>query len=117
MSELAGALRPRYVEVPAKAGLYESLYLTAHHPDEAKALWIRHTVLKSPGGPPRASLWCTWFDEGGVRAAKVSTPEVSSTPERPLHVGMFGWIGAAGTTGAVDIYSLQASWELQFRNP
>ena len=117
MSELAGALRPRYVEVPAKAGLYESLYLTAHHPDEAKALWIRHTVLKSPGGPPRASLWCTWFDEGGVRAAKVSTPEVSSTPERPLQVGKDGWIGAAGTTGAVDLDSLQASWELQFRNP
>ena len=117
MSELARALRPRYVETPAKAGLYESLYLTAHHPAEPEALWVRHTVLKSPGAAPRASLWCTWFDDSGVRAAKVSTPEASSTPERPLQVGQDGWIGAAGATGAVELDSLTASWELQFRDP
>lgn len=117
MSKLAGVLRPRYVETPAKSGLYESLYLTAHHPAEPKALWIRHTVLKSPGTPPRASLWCTWFDEGGVRAAKVSTPEASRTPERALQVGPHGWIGAGGATGAVDLDSLRARWELQFADP
>jgi hypothetical protein len=117
MSELAGALRPRYIETPAKAGLYESLYLTAHHPTEPKALWIRHTVLKSPGAPPRASLWCTWFDESGVRAAKLSTAEASSTPERALQVGNHGWIGAGGATGAVDLDSLRARWDLQFGDP
>ena len=117
MDDLAGALRPRYVETPAKAGLYESLYLTAHHPTEPQALWIRHTVLKAPGAPPRASLWCTWFAGGGVRAGKVSTPGPSSSPERPLQVGEHGWIGATGATGAVDLDSLRARWELQFRDP
>ena len=117
MAELAAALQPRYVETPAKAGLYESLYLTAHHPAEPKALWIRHTVLKSPGAPSRASLWCTWFGDSGVRAAKVSTPEASSMPERPLQVGKHAWIGAAGATGAVELESLNATWELQFRDP
>jgi hypothetical protein len=117
MHELAGALRPRYAVTPATAGIYESLYLTAHHPSEPQALWVRHTVLKPPEGPPRASLWCTWFGTDGVRAAKVSTPDVSSTPERPLQVGEHGWIGVDGATGAVDLDSLKASWELQFKDP
>ena len=117
MDDLAAVLRPRYVEAPAKAGLYESLYLTAHHPAEPKALWVRHTVLKARGAPARASLWCTWFDEDGVRAAKVSSPEASSTPQRPLQVGEQGWIGADGATGAVHLDSLEAQWELRFRDP
>jgi len=115
--DLAAALQPRYVEAPAKAGLYESLYLTAHHPTEPRALWVRHTVSKPPGTAPRASLWCTWFDDNGVRAAKVTTTEASSTAERPLQVGDHGWIGAGGAAGAVELPSLVARWELRFCDP
>jgi hypothetical protein len=115
--DLAAALQPRYVEAPAKAGLYESLYLTAHHPTEPRALWVRHTVSKPPGTAPRASLWCTWFDSNGVRAAKVTTTEASSTAERPLQVGDHGWIGAGGAAGAVDLPSLVARWDLRFCDP
>jgi hypothetical protein len=114
---LADALRPRYPEVPAGAGLYESLYFTAHHPAEPKALWVRHTVLKPADGPPRASLWCTWFADGGVRAGKVTTLDVSGTPDRPLVVGDHGWIGAGGSEGAVDQEQLRASWQLAFHDP
>jgi hypothetical protein len=114
---LADALRPRYPEVPAGAGLYESLYFTAHHPAEPKALWVRHTVLKPALGPPRASLWCTWFDGGGVRAAKVTTREVSSTPDRSLVVGDHGWLGAGGSEGAVDHERLRVRWQLAFHDP
>ena len=117
MDELAGALRPRYVDTPAKAGLYESLYLTAHHPAEPQALWIRHTVLKPPGGQPRASLWCTWFASGGVRAGKVTTPGPVTTPDRPLQIGDHGWIGADGAVGAIDLAGLQARWDLKFNSP
>jgi hypothetical protein len=117
MDELAGALRPRYVETPAKAGLYESLYLTAHHPTGAQALWIRHTVLKPPRAKPRASLWCTWFEGGGVRAGKVSTPGPVSTPHRPLQIADHGWIGVDGAVGAIDLEGLRASWDLKFKDP
>ena len=113
---LADALRPRYPEVPAGAGLYESLYFTAHHPAEPKALWARHTVLKPAGGPARGSLWCTWFDGDGVRAAKATTPEVTSTPDQPLRIGDDGWISADGAQGAVDHEQLRASWRLAFRD-
>ena len=116
-SDLAAALRPRYLEAQAKDGLYESLYLTAHHPAEPRALWVRHTVLKPPAAEPRASLWCTWFGEGGVRAGKVSTPDVSSTPERPLQVGQHAWIGVDGASGGINLDQLRASWDLRFGDP
>ena len=115
--ELAPALRPRHVEVPVRAGLYESLYFTAHHPVERRALWVRHTVLKPPGGPPRASLWCTWFGDDGVRAGKVTTTDVESTADRPLRVGTHGWIDAAGAEGRIEEEPLRASWALHFRDP
>jgi hypothetical protein len=104
--------------VPATAGIYESLYLTAHHPSEAKALWVRHTVLKAAGGPPRGALWCTWFDGGaGVRAAKVLTTEIATTAERPLSIGPHAWIGAGGAEGAVEHEGFRARWQLAFRDP
>jgi len=115
--DLATALQPRWVEASTRAGLYESLYLTAHHPTERRALWVRHTVLKPAGAEPRASLWCTWFDGDGVRAGKVTTAEASSTAGRPLQVGPHGWIGAAGAAGAVDLPSIAARWDLRFCGP
>ena len=117
MDDLAGALRPRYIDTPAKAGLYESLYLTAHHPTEPQALWLRHTVLKRPGAKPRAALWCTWFGGGGVRAGKVSSAVAVSSPDRPLQVGDHGWIGVDGVVGAIDLAELRASWDLKFQDP
>jgi hypothetical protein len=115
--ELGSALRPRYVAAPVKAGFYESLYLTAHHPTEARALWVRHTVSKPPGQPPRASLWCTWFAGGEVRAGKVSTPQVSSTADHPLEVAEHGWMGVGGAVGAIDLEGFRASWDLRFEKP
>src|SRR5688500_14050420 len=117
MDELAEVLRPRYPEAAAKAGLYESLYFTAHHPIEPKAVWVRHTVLKPPGGSPRAALWCTWFGDGAVRAGKVTTGDVTSSSDQPLRVGVHGWIGAGGASGRLELAQLRASWKLSFREP
>jgi hypothetical protein len=115
--ELASALRPRHVAVPVGAGLYESFYFTAHHPVEPKALWVRYTVLKPPGGPARASLWCTWFSGDGVRAGKVTTTDVASTADRPLRVGPSGWIEPTGAEGRIEEGPLRASWTLRFHEP
>jgi hypothetical protein len=45
-------------------GSYESFYLKAADPLTPRAVWIRHTTLRRPGGPERASLWCTLWDGG-----------------------------------------------------
>jgi hypothetical protein len=52
---------------PARAGMYESFYLRALAPDEPVGAWLRYTVHKRPGRPPRGSLWCTVFDAGRGR--------------------------------------------------
>jgi hypothetical protein len=69
-------METRFPEVPRDAGHYESYYLKASHPSEPRAVWIRHTVWKAPGGEPVGSLWCTLFDAGWDRpvAFKESLP-------------------------------------------
>lgn len=117
MGELAAALAPRFPDAAARSGLYESLYFTAHHPSERQALWVRHTVLKPPGAPPRASLWCTWFADGRVLAGKQSTGECGTSAERALEIAGHGWIGEAGAVGGVDLGSVPAAWDLRFVDP
>jgi hypothetical protein len=111
------AFAPRYVDTAVTTGLYESLYFAAHDPVAPRALWVRHTVLQPPGGSPRASLWCTWFGDGSVRAGKVTTGDVTSTADRPLQVGTHGWMGVAGAAGRVEFDHFRASWDLGFREP
>ncbi len=74
----------RYPGVAPKAGHYESFYLKAARPGGGRAVWIRHTVHKRPGQPPKGSLWFTQFDRDSpapqatkftVGAAQISTPE------------------------------------------
>jgi hypothetical protein len=65
--------RARFPDVPAERPHYESFYLKTSRPERGLALWIRHTVLKAPGAPPRASLWVTLFDAAaGPVALKAS---------------------------------------------
>ena len=46
------------------AGHYESYFLRANHPTEAKAFWIRYTIFSPKGAPEKAlaELWGMWFD-------------------------------------------------------
>jgi hypothetical protein len=57
------------------SGRYESWYLRAVDPDAPRGVWIRHTVLQRPGGPPVRSLWCTvWDAAAGPPVAVKATP-------------------------------------------
>jgi hypothetical protein len=97
--------------VSRRAGMYESFYLRAVSPEDPVSVWIRYTVHKRPGQPPRGSLWCTVFDatRGRPFMAKLTTDD--------LHAPTGGWIAvgdsqmstadAQGTCG-------QASWSLRF---
>jgi hypothetical protein len=96
---------------PRRAGMYESFYLRAVSPEDPVSVWIRYTVHKRPGQPPRGSVWCTVFDatRGRPFMAKLSTDD----PHAPTG----GWIAvgdsrmtptdAQGTCG-------EASWSLNF---
>ncbi len=106
----AGAV---FASAPRRAGMYESFYLRAVSPEEPVGVWIRYTVHKRPGQPPRGSVWCTVFyaTRGRPFMAKLTTDD--------LRVPTGGWIAvgdsqmtprdAQGSCG-------EASWSLSFRS-
>jgi hypothetical protein len=80
----------RFPGVPAEGGHYESFYLKAADPEHPRGAWIRYTVLKRPGQPPRGSLWCTvWTGVGPPRAHKLTlgAGELSAGPGELIRVG------------------------------
>src|SRR3712207_1514714 len=81
----------RYPDVAERAGHYESFYLKACHPEEPRALWIRHTVFKRPGEAPVGSLWCTLFDAAWDRPAAfketLGPDALGVRDDEYLHVG------------------------------
>jgi hypothetical protein len=57
------------------SGRYESWYLRAVDPHAPRGVWIRHTTLERPGGPPVRSLWCTvWDAAAGAPVTVKATP-------------------------------------------
>jgi hypothetical protein len=93
--------------------MYESFYLRAVSPEEPVGVWIRYTVHKRPGQPPRCSVWCTVFDASSGRPfmAKLTTDD--------LHAPAGGWIAVGGSqmtpTDAQGSCG-EASWSLSFRS-
>ena len=64
------------------SGRYESYYLRAVDPQAPRGVWIRHTVLQRPGGPPVGSLWCTvWDAAAGPPVAVKATPGLARAGE------------------------------------
>jgi hypothetical protein len=115
---------PRFPEVAAKAGHYESFYLKACRPGGGQGLWIRHTVHKRPGAEPKASIWFTWFDreQAAPRAAKATVPagallaggkDASSGREQWMSVDGSA-IGPGHASGEVSADAVVASWDLEF---
>jgi hypothetical protein len=104
----------------SKSGMYESFYLRAVSTEYPVGVWIRNTVHKAPGRPPRGSVWCTVFDArgDGPFQHKLTTDE--------LAVPGGGWISVgdqnAGGEGAVigpeaaEGRCGAASWALRFRS-
>jgi len=109
----------RFPGFAADGGGYESWFLRAAHPAGRKAIWIRHTVHKTPGGAPVGSLWLTLFDADAASpvARKQSfSPELLVAPGDGdyVHIGgaRIGPGSLAGTITAVD--GDEASWEITF---
>jgi hypothetical protein len=95
-----------------RAGMYESFYLRAVSPHEPVGVWIRNTVHKTPGRPPRGSVWCTVFD------ARAGAPFMHKHTTHELGVPADGWI-AVGEDGVMGPGRAQGScgparWSLSF---
>jgi hypothetical protein len=108
---------PRFPQVAAKAGHYESFYIKACRPGGGQGIWIRHTVHKRPGGESKGSIWFTLFDREaeGPRATKVTVPatELSVPPGSWIRV-QEAEIGPGKATGKIAADALEASWDLSF---
>jgi hypothetical protein len=84
--------RAMFSSARVSAGMYESFYLRAVSPEEPVGAWIRQTVHKAPGHPPRGSVWCTVFDASRERPFmhKRTSAELSAPPGQ--------WIVLSGDT-------------------
>jgi hypothetical protein len=92
-------------------GMYESFYLRAVAPEEPLGAWLRYTVHKRPGHPPRGSLWCTVFD------ATRGRPYMNKLTTSPPRCSQDTWIAIADARldGAHAHGSCgEASWSLRF---
>jgi hypothetical protein len=91
--------------------MYESFYLRAVSPHDPVGIWIRHTVHKPPGRPPRGSVWCTVFDarRGRPFMHKLTTHQLGVPADEWITVGnsSMGPTQAEGNCG-------DASWSLRF---
>lgn len=89
------------------------MYLTATHPTEPSAFWIRYTVHKPAGADPTASVWFTHFRPDGVRAGKVTVP-IGAQPGIGLAVEGIGELDSTGAHGSLETPTVTASWNLAF---
>ena len=110
---------PQFPHVAESAGHYESIYLTAHHPSEPVAVWIRYTVHKRPGAAATGSIWFTLFEPGGPTAVKITTDALGSDDAQLIAMDGYGSIRRAvgshsGAVSSISGHGVDASWELRF---
>lgn len=108
---------PRWPDVAAGKGHYESFYLTARHPREPQAAWIRHTVHQRPGKPPTASVWFVLFEAGRPPLAGKATVGADA-----LHAGHDPLIRIGDCAASLDRVAgrlasptVDASWDLRLQ--
>jgi hypothetical protein len=61
-------------------GGYESWFVSARDPASPRALWIRHTRLRSGAGPESVALWCTVVDHAASQQPVVVKQVFGSFP-------------------------------------
>lgn len=98
---------PQFPRMATGDGGYESFYLRAVDPLHARGVWLRHTVLKSPGKPAVGSIWAVVFDADAPQPAvhKLSLPGPQVDGWIRIGDSAFGPAGVRGAAGP-------ASWDL-----
>lgn len=98
---------PQFPRMATGDGGYESFYLRAVDPLHPRGVWLRHTVLKSPGKPAAGSIWAVVFDADAPQPAvhKLSLPDPQVDGWIRIGDSAFGPAGVRGAAGP-------ASWDL-----
>ena len=109
---LAEPASPRWRDVAAGRGHYESYYLRAVDPAGTRGVWIRYTVSLAPGGPPDGQLWFTFFDRSAAapRVRRVDAGQATTGGDAWIRLGD-STFGPAGIDGRAD----SVSWSLSCR--
>lgn len=94
---------------PTLTAGYESYYLRAVDPQAPRSLWLRHTVLRSPGARPRGSIWLTLFDAAAEAPVTRKWTFAEPEPEPWITVGPSRF-GPDGVRGAHE----DAAWDIAF---
>lgn len=117
-SSAVRALADDTVFVPGQAaGHYESHFIRANHPKEARAFWIRYTVFQPEGRPKDAvgELWAIYFDgKGAHTAARQELPFYRCSFDRErlgVRVGD-ALLSSGGASGKVAFAGATLSWRL-----
>lgn len=106
-----------------QTGFYESYFLRANHPSEAKAFWIRYTVYSPKGAPENAlaELWGIWFDgDTGKHIALKSEQPLSRSRFSNTHFDI-DFITATlrdrHAAGSIKTEKGTMAWNLEFHSP
>jgi len=103
--------------VKPEAPYYESRYIRANHPDQARALWLRETLLLPTAGEPVADVWVMVFDPDGAgnRALKQPYPIGAATYEYDNWTAQIGAtsIDDRSAQGVVTGGNRSARWDLR----
>jgi len=107
-SATRSGLTARFPSFGADGG-YESFYVRAVDPERPRSVWLRHTVLQAPGGPPIGSSWLTIFDADQPEVAAYKASESDPSTDGWMRVGdsVFGPSGVHGAAGP-------AEWDLDW---
>jgi hypothetical protein len=108
---LLSADAPRWPQVRPDRGHDESYVLRAFDPARPRAVWIRYTVVRPPGGDPTGQLWFTLFDRAAPapHAVRVDAGEPAT--------GDGAWIRLGGSSfgvGRVQGSADRVGWNLRF---
>lgn len=98
---------------PPQAGMYESFFLRAVSSQQPLGIWLRCTVKKRPGEPPRGSVWCTVFD------AQAGAPFMHKQTTEQLEAPQDGWIAIGDARlgpGVAEGSCGPASWSLRYES-
>ena len=107
---------PRFPDLAAGDGLYESYFIKARHPEQAKAFWMRHTIHKRPDQDPTASVWLTVFDAGAktpVLAGKETFGADQLAADGYVRIGE-SWLRPGRATGGIACPTLTTDWDFTF---
>jgi hypothetical protein len=101
-------LTARFPGFGAQGG-YESFYVRAVDPSGPRSVWLRHTVLQAPGGPPIGSTWLTIFEAGAPAPLAYKASESDPSTDGWVRIGdsVFGPGGVHGSAGP-------AEWDLDW---